>query len=118
MGSVSTKPTRIMHYRLDLSKIKGKCNHEAKWWTIWDKQNRPRYKFQSRDPLPMNNKAGTFASKATAAYPYELNKAIVNAFINIPITDSAKIDPSQNHNRFSPARRRYQGRQQSRRNQH
>ena len=41
MGSVSTKPTRIMHYRLDLSKIKGKCT---------TKQSGGRYGTSRTDP--------------------------------------------------------------------
>jgi hypothetical protein len=36
MGPISTKPKGIMHYKLDLSKLNDRCNHEAKWWTVTD----------------------------------------------------------------------------------
>ena len=95
MGAVSTKPTRIAHYKLDLSGLAGRCTHKPKWWTVKDGDKRTRYRFQNHKPLEMNKHNGVFASKATAAYPYEMNKRLVKAFIQIPIKVKDHGHPSQ-----------------------
>ena len=83
-----------MYHGLDLSKLKGKCTHKLRWWATTDNQGRIRHSFKRHEPLPMNKKNGIFASKATSAYPYEMNKRLVNALISAPITTKGHRDPS------------------------
>jgi len=81
-GSETAKPTRVLYAFVDFSTLQGKCNHPKQWWSFTDWWGQPQRHFGAHPPLFNRRRdSGEPATKAAAAYPYALNKAIVRAVI-------------------------------------
>ena len=90
MGAETTKPTRIVFSGIDLSKLSSRCKHPCRRWhyTGWD--GRPTSSFGAHPPPLFGRRraSGEPATKASAAYPYEMNKPIVWS-----VLEAKPIDP-------------------------
>jgi hypothetical protein len=78
LGAETKKPTRILHSGIDLSSMHNRCNHFHQQWNFKGWNGQPKTSFGAHPPLfGRLRESGEPATKASAAYPYELNKAIV-----------------------------------------
>ena len=77
MGAETSKPTRIISKGLDLSNLRGSCNHPKRHWEYTDHRRRKRSVFARHPPLAGRLRDdGSMATKAAAAYPSEMNKRL------------------------------------------
>ena len=75
MGSESTKPTRILYFNCDLSTWHRKCNHSHQMWDYKDWYgNLKRVRAPHMPIVGRKDASGAFATKASAAYPAEMNE--------------------------------------------
>ena len=83
LGAETTKPTRLLASGLDLSGLAGqRCNHTAQCWAWVDLQGRPRRSWGPHPPLVGRKRSdGQFATRAAAAYPADMNRALVQAVL-------------------------------------
>ena len=78
LGAETTKPIRIMHSGIDLSMLSNRCNRPHQTWKFKGWNGQPKTSFGAHPPLfGRRRDSGEPATKASAAYPYDLNKAIV-----------------------------------------
>ena len=83
LGAETTKPTRIVSSGLDLSKFGTRCCHPHQHWHFMGWNWQPTSSFGAHPPLFGRRRAsGEPATKASAAYPYDMNKAAVWAMLN------------------------------------
>jgi len=83
LGAESTKPTRLLFYLVDVSALAGKCNHTRQHWQFTDLRGHPRTTFAAHPPLAGRRREdGTFATKAAAAWPGEMNRRLAHALAN------------------------------------
>ena len=80
-GAESSKPTALMYYRVDLSHLTLRCNLNPihRQWQDWH----GRWTSGFRAHLPLAGRRspdGTPATKAAAAYPFRMNRALAKAF--------------------------------------
>jgi hypothetical protein len=83
LGAETTKPTRIVSSGLAVSKFSTRCTHPYKQWKFmgWDWQ--PTASFGAHPPLfGRRRESGEPATKASAAYPYAMNKSAVGAMLD------------------------------------
>ena len=65
LGSLSTKPTRILHFGLDLTALEGRCNHESSIHEFKNGFGRWVTKFAKHPPLVGRERvAGKFITAA------------------------------------------------------
>jgi hypothetical protein len=80
VGAETTKPTRILYYKLPLSSLDKRCNHQKQWWNYTDWQGKPQRRWGAHPPLAQRKRGdGTPATAAAAVYPTELNRVIAEA---------------------------------------
>ena len=91
----TTKPTEFLHYRVDLTHIPEKCNHEWQSWTVpWSGKTymapHPRLRGKqwaiptaqwTRDMLRWYEPTGPYITKESAFYPGLLNARLVFALV-------------------------------------
>eukprot|EP00974_Lingulodinium_polyedra_P003602 339141-Lingulodinium_polyedra.AAC.1 len=76
-GAETAKPTRILHWGIDLSRLAGRCNHPAQQQTWLTPRGVEATAFRPHPPLAGRVRAsGEWATKAAAAYPAALNRAL------------------------------------------
>ena len=75
-GAESAKPTRIMYWGMDLSRLKGRCNHPLQECTYVDMHNRSKTCWRSHPPIIKKKSGSDFATKAIGAYPSNMNRII------------------------------------------
>ena len=80
-GAESSKPTALLYYRVDLSHLTLRCNHNPiqRQWQDWH----GRWTSGFRAHLPLAGRRspdGTPATKAAAAYPFRMNMELAKAF--------------------------------------
>ena len=81
VGAETTKPTRLLYYKLPLSSLEKRCNHQKQWWSFTDWQGKPQRRWGAHPPLAKRKREdGTPATAAAAVYPAELNRVIAEAF--------------------------------------
>jgi hypothetical protein len=83
LGAETPKPTRILFYGIDLSHLSiNRCRHEHQEWVFKNWAGKVQTKWGPHPPLfGRRRDSGEPATKASSAYPYDLNKAIVQAII-------------------------------------
>ena len=82
LGAETRKPTRVIFSGIDLSNIRSRCNHPHQTWHFTGWNGRPKSSFGAHPPLfGRVRDSGEPATKASAAYPYDFNKAIVWALL-------------------------------------
>ena len=80
MGAETAKPTRILHWGIDLSALAGRCNHPKQSWTFRTLSGKNKTVFAPHPPLADRRREdGSMATKAAAAYPAEMNRRIAEA---------------------------------------
>ena len=95
MGAETAKPTRILHFKLDLSSLAGKCAHTPTIHSYTDNHGVARTMLSRHPPLVRRKrKAGSSATTAAAASPGEMNKRIAEAIAQSPTSlDTSWRDP-------------------------
>ena len=83
-GAETVKPTRVIHWGLELNSLWARCDHPPQWWkcegTDASGRRLPEWTWAPHPQLIKRRRSdGQWASKAAAAYPTGLNVAIVEA---------------------------------------
>jgi hypothetical protein len=82
LGAETSKPTRIAYSGIDLSILSKRCNHISKTWVYKDWSGRTQTKWnETPSLLGRCRESGEPDPRASSAYSYDLNKAIVQAII-------------------------------------
>ena len=77
----STKPTRVLYYGIDLSHLALRCNHPARWLAWRDRRGHRQTGWKAHPPLIGRAPGGAYRTRAAAAYPERLNRALVKAVV-------------------------------------
>ena len=84
-GSETPKPTRLIYWGMDLSKLAGRCDHPNQEWEYVDPNGRVRKRLSPHPPLAGRRREdGHLATKMAAAYPSKMNRIIAEAIARIP----------------------------------
>ena len=75
-GADTAKPTRLLVFNMDASALQLRCNHPERWIEFTDSSGVNKVEWRRHPPLIGRKVNGEFATKAAAAYPTELNKAL------------------------------------------
>ena len=80
VGAETTKPTRVLYYKVPLSSLQKRCHHPKQWWEFKDWRGKSQRCWGAHPPLARRAREdGTPAAAAAAVYPAELNRIIANA---------------------------------------
>ena len=73
-GARTTKPTMFLYANCDPVELEGACDHAPQLWTSSDGRS---YWSSHEKCIQARNEDGAFATKELAAYPDELNRALI-----------------------------------------
>ena len=77
VGAETTKPTRVLYYKVPLSSLQKRCHHPKRWWEFKDWRGKSQRRWGAHPPLARRAREdGTPATAAAAVYPAELNRII------------------------------------------
>ncbi len=80
LGAETAKPTRLLFGGLALSHFSARCDHPKKEWRYNNREGVPSSCFAPHPPLAGRRRSdGAYATKAAAAWPSRMNKAIATA---------------------------------------
>jgi hypothetical protein len=90
VGADTVKPTRLVHFGLDLTKLSQnardggplRCTHPKKWWTLPSGASHWGRHLPALTLSYSSKEGGEWASKHLAEYPPELNMHLAAAFHN------------------------------------
>ena len=106
VGAETTKPTRVLYYKLPLSTLHKRCHHPKQWWEFKDWRGKTQRRWGAHPPLARRAlEDGTPATAAAAVYPAELNRIIATAISSHrtvpPIREDVK-DPTPGLSSVNP----------------
>ena len=77
VGAETTKPTRVLYYKVPLSSLQKRCHRPKQWWEFRDWRGKSQRWLGAHPPLARRaGEDGTPATAAAAVYPAELNRII------------------------------------------
>ena len=82
VGAETTKPTRVLYYKVPLSSLQKRRHHPKQWWEFKDWRGKSQRRWGAHPPLARRAREdGTPATAAAAVYPAELNCIIAKALL-------------------------------------
>ena len=76
----AVKPTRVLYYAADLKHLGRRCSHPPRWHLV-DRDTTPWWHWGAHPPLRGHDPQGRWRTRAAAAYPAALNRAIVKGIV-------------------------------------
>ena len=103
IGAETTKPTRVLYYKVPLDFLHKRCQHPKQWWEYQDFSGKSQRRWGAHPPLARRvREDGTPATAAAAVYPGELNRALAEALAQAVGSPAAPHDPSDLASRGTP----------------
>ena len=98
IGAETTKPTRVLYFKVPLDSLHKRCQHPKRWWEYQDFSGKSQRRWGAHPPLARRvREDGTPATAAAAVYPGELNRALAGALalaVGTPVTPHDPSDQS------------------------
>ena len=103
IGAETTKPTRVLYFKVPLDTLHKRCPHPKKWWEYKDFSGKPQRRWGAHPPLARRvREDGTPATAAAAVYPGELNRALAEALAQAVGAPAVHHDPPDQASRGTP----------------